>query len=120
MSSRSMTDVAYEIMKKEKTVAVFSQLWQEVSKVLGLSETQTINKIASFHSALMLDTRFTLLADNKWDLRERHKYTETHIDTSAILIDDEDEEYVEEEDTDFEDSEEEKESDNSDDEEQDY
>lgn len=114
-----MTDVAYEIMKKEKTVAVFGQLWQEVSKTLGLSEVQTTNKIASFYSALMLDTRFTLLADNKWDLRERHKYTETHIDTSAILIDDED--YSEDIDIDFEDSDEdEKESNNSDDEEQDY
>lgn len=114
-----MTDVAYEIMKKEKTVAVFGQLWQKVSKTLGLSEVQTTNKIASFYSALMLDTRFTLLADNKWDLRERHKYTETHIDTSAILIDDED--YSEDIDIDFEDSDEdEKESNNSDDEEQDY
>ena len=121
MSSRSMTDVAYEIMKKEKTVAVFGQLWQEVSKVLGLNETQTTNKIASFYSALMLDTRFTLLADNKWDLRERHKYTETHIDTSAILIDDEDEEYSDDDDSDLDDTEEdEKEANNADDEEQDY
>lgn len=121
MSSRSMTDVAYEIMKKEKTVAVFGQLWQEVSKTLGLSEVQTTNKIASFYSALMLDTRFTLLADNKWDLRERHKYTETHIDTSAILIDDEDEEYTDVNDSDFEDAEEdEKEENNANDEEQDY
>lgn len=121
MSSRSMTDVAYEIMKKEKTVAVFGQLWQEVSKVLGLNEVQTTNKIASFYSALMLDTRFTLLADNKWDLRERHKYTETHIDTSAILIDDEDEEYTDDNDSDFEDAEEdEKEENNANDEEQDY
>lgn len=116
-----MTDVAYEIMKKEKTVAVFGQLWQEVSKTLGLSEVQTTNKIASFYSALMLDTRFTLLADNKWDLRERHKYTETHIDTSAILIDDEDEEYTDDNDSDFEDAEEdEKEENNANDEEQDY
>lgn len=121
MSSRSMTDVAYEIMKKEKTVAVFGQLWQEVSKTLGLSEVQTTNKIASFYSALMLDTRFTLLADNKWDLRERHKYTETHIDTSAILIDDEDEEYTDDNDSDFEEAEEdEKEENNANDEEQDY
>lgn len=116
-----MTDVAYEIMKKEKTVAVFGQLWQKVSKTLGLSEVQTTNKIASFYSALMLDTRFTLLADNKWDLRERHKYTETHIDTSAILIDDEDEEYTDDNDSDFEDAEEdEKEENNANDEEQDY
>ena len=116
-----MTDVAYEIMKKEKTVAVFGQLWQEVSKTLGLSEVQTTNKIASFYSALMLDTRFTLLADNKWDLRERHKYTETHIDTSAILIDDEDEEYTDDNDSDFEEAEEdEKEENNANDEEQDY
>ncbi|MDD2591286.1 MAG: DNA-directed RNA polymerase subunit delta [Erysipelotrichaceae bacterium] len=119
MSSRSMTDIAYELMKKDKKEAVFSQLWQEVSKTLGLSETQTVKKIASFYSALMLDTRFTLLADNKWDLRERRRYNESHVDTSSILIDDEDEEYdedYEEED----DSDDEKENDKEEEDEKDF
>lgn len=91
MSSRSMTDVAYDLMKKKKKEIPFNKIWEDVSKVMGLNETQTMNKIAPFYSALMLDPRFTLLPDNKWDLRERHTYSETHIDTSSLVIDDEDE-----------------------------
>ena len=91
MSSRSMTDLAYELMKKKKKEIPFNKIWDDVSKVMGLNETQAMNKIASFYSSLMLDPRFTLLPDNKWDLRERHTYNETHIDTSSLVIDDEDE-----------------------------
>ncbi|MEA5026835.1 DNA-directed RNA polymerase subunit delta [bioreactor metagenome] len=94
MSSRSMADIAYEIMKKKKKDVPFSKLWEEVSQTMGLTETQAMNKIASFYSSLMLDTRFTLLADNKWDLRERHTYNETHIDTSSLVIDDDEEDIV--------------------------
>ena len=38
----------------------------------------------------MLDNRFASLNNNKWDLRNRRKYDEVHVDTSDIEIDDED------------------------------
>jgi DNA-directed RNA polymerase subunit delta len=37
----------------------------------------------------MLDVRFAPLAENMWDLRSRRTYNETHVDTSAILGEDE-------------------------------
>lgn len=105
-----MTDIAFELMKQRDNEIVFNKLWEEVSKTLGLSENQAMNKIASFYSALMLDKRFALLPDNKWDLRERHTYNETHIDTSAIVIDDDDEEILDNDDMDdYEEEDEEKE-----------
>lgn len=38
----------------------------------------------------MLDSRFASLEGNKWDLRNRRKFDEVHIDTSEIAMDDED------------------------------
>ena len=37
---------------------------------------------------MMLDNRFTSLGNNKWDLRSRHTYNETHFDTSEIVLED--------------------------------
>lgn len=88
MSVRSMTEVAYEIMKQQTKEIPFSQLWTEVSKELAFNENQAANKIASFYSSLMLDNRFISLADNCWDLKARRTYNETHIDISSIEIDD--------------------------------
>lgn len=92
MSVRSMNEIAYELLSKRKRSVAFDKLWKDVSGELGYNENQAMNKIASFYSALMLDNRFTQLDNNKWDLRSRHKFSETHIDTSAIVIDDDSEE----------------------------
>jgi len=94
MSVRSMNEIAYEMLSKRKTSMPFDKLWKNVSGELGHNETQAMNKIASFYSALMLDNRFTQLDNNKWDLRNRHKFSETHVDTSSIMIDDEEEEII--------------------------
>ena len=92
MNVRSMNEIAYDILSKRKTSITFEKLWKNVGDELGYNDSQAANKIASFYSAMMLDNRFTQLANNKWDLRNRHKFSETHIDTSAIVIDDDSDE----------------------------
>ena len=47
-------------------------------------------KKSQFYSELMLDSRFASLEGNKWDLRNRRKFEEVHIDTSDIVEDEED------------------------------
>ncbi len=66
---QTMTDVAYTFLSKRK-------------------------KESQFYSELMLDTRFASLDNNKWDLRNRRKFDEVHVDTSDIELDDDDEEDV--------------------------
>ncbi|MDR1794915.1 MAG: DNA-directed RNA polymerase subunit delta [Erysipelotrichaceae bacterium] len=88
----SMSDLAFEILTKKQDKVSFNQLWQTVSDKMGFTPSQTQNKIASFYSELMLDNRFTMLRDNFWDLRSRHTYDETHVDTSSLLVDDEESE----------------------------
>lgn len=98
MMNSSMTDVAFELLGKKKKPVSFAKLWEEVSQCMGFSEAKAANKIASFYSAIMLDTRFASLDDNKWDLRSRRTYEETHPDTSALLMmeEDSDEEMLDE------------------------
>lgn len=84
---KSMTDVAYDIMSKKKRSIPFNKLWEEVSKICEAPN----DYIAQFYSDLILDSRFVSLKENKWDLKERRKFEETHIDISEIEIDDDEE-----------------------------
>jgi len=80
---KSMTDVAYDILTSKKRQISFSKLWEDVSKTCKVSN----DKIAQFYSDLSLDSRFVSLKENKWDLTERRKYAESHVDLSEIELD---------------------------------
>lgn len=82
-NGKSMADVAYDIMLTKKRAIQFNKLWEEVSKICKVSN----DNIAQFYSDLSLDSRFASLKENKWDLTERRKYDESHIDISAIELD---------------------------------
>lgn len=86
MTNKSMTDVAYDIMSKKKRAVQFSKLWADVSKITGASDSA----VAQFYSDLTLDGRFASLKDNKWDLKSRRKFSESHIDLKKYDIDDQD------------------------------
>lgn len=94
-----MVDIAYDLMSKKKKEVLFIKLWEEVSQIKGLSQTQADDLIAQFYTDISLDDRFVHLKDNKWDLRSRHKFEDVVIDTDAILVDDdeEDEDIIESE-----------------------
>lgn len=92
-----MTDLAYEIMSKKKRAILFSKLWEEVKKVFGASD----DMISQFYSDLTLDSRFVRMKEeNKWDLVERRKYAESHVDLSNIELDEDEPEETEEDDDD--------------------
>ena len=91
-SPKSMTDIAYDVISKKKRAVQFGKLWEEVSKIYGASS----DKVAQFYSDLTFDSRFVSLKDNKWDLAERRKFAESHVDLSEIeLEEDEPEEEAE-------------------------
>jgi len=92
---KSMTDVAYDILTSKKRQVTFAKLWEDVSKVCKVSNDQ----IAQFYSDLSLDSRFVSLKENKWDLTERRKYAESHVDLSEIELDEDEPEEIEEDDS---------------------
>lgn len=81
-SKKSMMDIAYDILSNKKRAIAFSKLWEDVSKEYGAS----MDQISQFYSDLSLDKRFTQLKENKWDLVERRKFEESHVDISAIEL----------------------------------
>ncbi|MBQ3459499.1 MAG: DNA-directed RNA polymerase subunit delta [Solobacterium sp.] len=87
--NQTMTDVAYSCLSKRKREIEFAKLWAEVSKTMKIPEEKLKRKKSQFYSELMLDNRFASLENNKWDLRNRRKYDEVHVNTSEIEIDDE-------------------------------
>ena len=82
-SAKSMTDIAYDVISKKKRAVQFVKLWEEVSKLYGASS----DKAAQFYSDLTFDSRFASLKDNRWDLVERRKFAESHVDLSQIELD---------------------------------
>mgnify|MGYP001810167519 CR=1 FL=1 len=101
MTSRSMCDVALEILTSKPGQISFIELWDGVVKAMGFTPSQAENKIAQFYSDLMVDSHFVRLpgADNQWDLRTRRTYHEVHVDTSKIIIEEdfgngEDDDYI--------------------------
>lgn len=91
-ATKSMTDVAFELMSKKKRAVAFDKLWQEVSKLTNMP----FDHIAQFYTDLSLDNRFVSLKDNKWDLRTHRKFEESQIDISKIEVEDEEEEVYDE------------------------
>ncbi len=87
-----MVDIAFDLMQKKKKEIEFPRLWEEVTQIKGLSQSQADDLIADFYSDMSLDDRFVILKDNKWDLRSRHKFEDVVIDTEAIMVDDDDDE----------------------------
>ncbi len=90
--TRSMTDIAYEIMSKKKRAIPFKKLWEEVIERLGLDPDDASERIAQFYTDMTLDSRFTSLKENKWDLKERHKFEEVYVDLNDFDDDEEEDE----------------------------
>ncbi len=88
MSTKSMTDIAYDIISNRKVTIQFSKLWEYVSKEAGVSN----DKIGQFYNDLSLDSRFVSLKDNRWDLKSRRTFDETHVDIAEIEVEDDEEE----------------------------
>ena len=97
MLKRSMVEVGYELLSKKQGPQKFNKFWTEVSEVLGLEESETVNYVSDFYTDLSLDERFVLLEDNTWDLRERQSFDKVHIDMNDVYseIDEEEKELKE-------------------------
>ncbi len=95
MTQLSMVNVAYDVMKQEQKEMNFHALYEKVSAVMGFDETQYDDKMSLFYTNITMDGRFITLGENVWDLRERHKFDQVHIDMNDIYAD-----YTEEEEDD--------------------
>lgn len=94
---KSFLDHAFDYMDCQANPVRFEDLWKYVQEQSGLTPEEALAKVSKFYTNLILDGRFVTLGDNKWDLKIRHKYTETQIEANEdeaedLDIDNEDEE----------------------------
>lgn len=85
-------ETAFSLLSRKKKPTPFLKLWEEISQIEGLTPSQQEEQIAQFYSDLCLDSRFVNMGENKWDLRSRHTFSESVIDTNEYLDDEGDEE----------------------------
>ncbi len=81
----SFTDIAYEILKKEKSCKSTVDLFKKISELLELTEDEYASKIGDFYTSLTTDKRFFALETGEWDLKERQK--------AKVVIDDDDDDF---------------------------
>lgn len=80
----SMADAAHEILQGKKRAILFSALWNEVRKMTKSPK----ENVSNFYEDLTLDPRFVCLKDNKWDLKERRSFADSHVDVKGLSLDD--------------------------------
>ena len=87
---KSMIEVAYQVLTNNNGSMPFVDLLKDVSQEMGFNQTQFEDNIAQFYTDLSLDGRFLNMSQNTWDLRSRHTYSESVMDTDSIAIDEDD------------------------------
>lgn len=102
MKKSPMVEAAFSVLEKAQSALPFKELFDQVVTELDLDKVAATKRIAKLYSDITLDSRFLSLEDNMWDLKKRHKLDDTIVDTSDIIIDDED---VDEYDYDYEEEE---------------
>lgn len=85
----SDTDITYELLKENKKSMKTADLFKNICKLLGYSDTEFEEKIGDYYTSLNLDKRFVLLDGGIWDIRDRHVVN--------LVVDDEDDDLVVEE-----------------------
>ena len=83
--TRSMIEIAQEIVDKKGEAISFPELLKAVGERLGITDEETLmGKAGSFYTDLTMDGRFVILPNNFWDLKSRHVSSEFHIDMNAV------------------------------------
>jgi DNA-directed RNA polymerase subunit delta len=103
-SQESTIDMAYEIIKEEKQPVEFYDLWNRIVELKGYNEEQIDENESVFYTNITLDGRVINVGDNRWDLRERHKFEDVNIDMNDVYSDDDSAEEDDVDDSSIEDS----------------
>lgn len=91
---KSLIDCAYEVLDASKKPLQFKELFDKAVETahLELSSDAMRSNMSKLYTELTLDSRFTGLEGNVWDLRARHKFDEYYISTDDIIAEDDEEE----------------------------
>src|SRR5699024_1628489 len=74
----SLVDLAYEYLIEENKEFNFLDIFNEVAKVKGLSESAKDNKLAKFNTDLNIDGRVTVVGSNNCGLKRWYPKSQTN------------------------------------------
>lgn len=86
LEAMNYDDIAYIILKEEKSKMKINELFQKICDALELPANVFEEKIADFFELLTTDKRFIMLEDGNWDLKEFHN--------PKVVVDDEDDDDI--------------------------
>lgn len=84
LASMNYNDVAYVVLEKNSKTK-FIDLFNNVTKVMGLDPAEAEEHITDFFELLSTDKRFIMLENGYWDLKVKH-------DKGMVISEDDDEE----------------------------
>lgn len=115
LAEMSMIEIAYEILREEKTTFSYLDLLKRVAELKEMTEEEIKNKIGYLYTHLNVDGRFVCLGDNVWGLKAWYpmekleediitqKTKKKSLDEDDDYIDDDEfNEYDEDDESDFE------------------
>ncbi len=101
LENMSYDDIAFVILTEKNEKMKIIDLFQEIGKLIHLSQSVIEDKIGDFFEMLTLDKRFIMLDDGSWDLKTRHAQNviieEEEDDISVEEVEDSEEENEDEE-----------------------
>ncbi|EIT87481.1 DNA-directed RNA polymerase subunit delta [Fictibacillus macauensis ZFHKF-1] len=65
----SMVEIAFEVLKDEKSTVPFYDLVQQIKEMKGLTDEALERRLSYFYTDMNIDGRFVSLGDNKWGLK---------------------------------------------------
>lgn len=80
--TKSMLDLAFEVLTAKKKSLTFKEIWQYVQKE---TDDKATLQIGRFYKLLTLDGRFVALGSNKWDLKSRYTFKELYDDARGVF-----------------------------------
>ena len=97
MSNKPFIEYAYDVLSKSKEPLTFKELFEKSLELCELKLDQDALKVkmSKLYTSLTDDSRFALI-DKKWDLSDRHSFSELH-EKDVDEYDEEDDEVDEEE-----------------------
>lgn len=88
MAKSPMLEMAVKVLEEEGKKLSFHDLWEKVIMEMDIDKEAATKRIARLYSDMTLDKRFVSFPKNEWDLKKRLKLEDTIVDTSDIIIDD--------------------------------
>ena len=87
IEAMSYDDLAHLILLEKGKKMKISDLFQQVCKLMKLSDEVFENKIADFFELLTTDRKFIMLENGFWDLRDKHTNKIKIVTDDDIVLD---------------------------------